>query len=679
MISINRREMIAGAAALLAEAHLPHLLAAQQGNTGDAGLGLAGAPKNLLSSTFTPEVLAKSLASATAWHPYPKADEREAWQSVPQDLRTLLVQRAEATLGKEWGELTAALLLEYKRNGDRSRHRLIYNARRQRLTDLALAECVEGKGRFVDEIANGVWLTCEETFWGIPAHLALQKAGVGLADVAEPVVDLFAAQTASTLSLVDYLLGAQLDKVSPLITKRIRLEAKRRVMDPAFDRNDFWWMWNGNEGSGHRLNNWNPWINSNLMMTNLLLESDAARRTKAITKILRSVDRYLEQYSPDGGCEEGPGYFVMSACTFFECCSTMESATGGAARVLTHPFTKKMVHFIADMHIAGDYYVNYADAHGQDGPPAELIYRVGTGVGDKVLEEFGAFHIAQVAPSISDLRLQDARYADVSLSRMLPDVLCTAKARTVKKADALQRDAWYPALNLMTARAKAGTTDGFYLAVQATENERSHGHNDSGSFIVFHDGKPVFIDVGPEAYSAKSFSAERYTIWTMQSAYHNLPTVGGVMQAGSDPKYRASEVRYMNEDARAGLTMNLATAYPAEAGIAFWNRSIVLERSGGRVRLSEDFKLQRKAVVALSFMTPRVPSPGTQGSVVLSMADKSSGDVTLRFDASQAVASFEKIELKDADLQRIWGGSLYRVLLTSTAPTDGGAWKMEIV
>ena len=673
--------MIAGAAALVGQAHLPGAFAFGQVEGGAEDL--PGAPKNLLSSTFTPELLEKRLASTTGWHPYPKASEREEWLAVPADIRDLTIRRGEAIVGTEWASLTAAVLLEFKRTGDRSHHRSIYNARRMRLTDLVLAECVEGKGRFLDEIANGVFLTCEETFWGIPAHLALQKAGVGLPDEAEPVVDLFAAQTASTLAWTNYLVGPELDTVSPLLTKRIALEVKRRVIDPAFERDDFWWMWNGNAGSGGRLNNWNSWINSNLLVVNLLLEPDAARRVKAIEKICRSVDKYLEQYSPDAGCEEGPGYFVMSACTYFENCWTLASATGGAATVLTHPFVRKMMHFIADVHIAGDYYVNYADAHGQDGPPAELIYRIGAGIGDKRLEEFGAFHMAAKAPAMDALRLQDARYADVYLSRMVPDILCAAKARTVAKVDALERDSWFPALHLMTARAKSGTTDGFYLAVQAAENMRSHGHNDSGSFIVFHDGLPVFIDVGPEAYSAKSFGPDRYSIWTMQSAFHNLPTVGGVMQAGTAAKYRATEIKYFSDDARAGMAMNLGTAYPDEAGIGNWLRTIALDRRAGRVRLSEDFKLKKPAVVALTFMTPRVPSLGGSGSVVLRVAGKpgqdgTGQDVALKFDGTLAAATFEKIELKDDDLKRIWGESLYRVLLTSTAPVDGGKWEMEI-
>ena len=44
---------------------------------------------------------------------------------------------------------------------------------------------------------------------------------------------------------------------------------------------------------------------------------------------------------------------------------------------------------------------------------------------------------------------------------------------------------------------------------------RSHGHNDSGSFIVFQDGEPLFIDIGVGTYEKKTFSKERYTIFSM--------------------------------------------------------------------------------------------------------------------------------------------------------------------
>src|SRR5690606_26636925 len=104
--------------------------------------------------------------------------------------------------------------------------------RRNKLIALALAECAEGQGRFTDEIANGVWLICEETYWGLPAHVAMQRAGVDLPDAAEPTVDLFAAETATALAYIQALLGGALDSVSPLIRPRIAAEIDRRILTP---------------------------------------------------------------------------------------------------------------------------------------------------------------------------------------------------------------------------------------------------------------------------------------------------------------------------------------------------------------------------------------------------------------------------------------------------------------
>ena len=81
MTDINRREMIAGAVALLSQAHLPLAFAAQQKSATPhtKPQGPEGAPKNLLSTTFPPELLTKSLTSPSAWRPFPNADDREAW------------------------------------------------------------------------------------------------------------------------------------------------------------------------------------------------------------------------------------------------------------------------------------------------------------------------------------------------------------------------------------------------------------------------------------------------------------------------------------------------------------------------------------------------------------------------------------------------------------------------
>jgi hypothetical protein len=666
---MNRRQLVAGATVLLGQAHLPLVFASLA--KGQANVRSAGAPeatsKNLLSSTYPSSLLSKSLLSASAWHPYARVEERDAWQNVPRDISDAVIQRADKALEGPWESIPAEIFLDFKRNGNRSRFEHFYFIRRQRLTDLVLGECIQAKGRYLDEIVNGIWLTCEETFWGLPAHMFMQKAGLGLPDVIEPIVDLYAAETSASLSWIDYLLGTRLDTVSPLIRPRIRIEAKRRVLDPCLERNDFSWL--GLDGKNAHLNNWTPWINANWMTTVLLLEPDVKRRVSALSKMCLSLDRFLADYSPDGACEEGPGYWEVATGSYFDCCTMLESATGGAASVLSYPLIDKMSHYIVDVHIADDYYVNYGDAKAKFRSPPGLSYRMGVAFGDKALEEFGAFY-------------SQAQGADFHIerqtSRAFPDVLEAAAARKAPKADALERDSWYPALGLMTARAKAATTDGFYLAVQTANIHRSHNHNDSGSFIIFHDGKPVFIDVGNEAYTAKTFGPDRDSMWTIQSAYHNLPTINGFMQQGKEKVYRASEVQYSSDDAHAGLSMNLATAYPTEAGIQRWLRDITLDRKTGKIHLTEDFQLKSTVPVMLSFMTPRVPSKSSNGTIMFRAAHGQETDVYLAYDPSLIVPKVEKIDLKDGGLRQNWGDAIYRVLLTSAQPTNGGKWAIEI-
>jgi hypothetical protein len=671
MTIFSRREMIAGAAAILGSTHLPFTVVAQQTAAAPGkpvSVNLPEKPKDLFSSTFTPELLSKSLISVSEWNPYPKTTEREAWQRVPQGIANATIERAEKIKGTEWKAFPATVFLEYKRTGNRQHFEHYYFTRRSRLTDLVLAECVEGSGRFLDDIVNGIWLVCEETFWGLPAHLLLQRThpSSGLPDVEEPIVDLFAAETGATMSWIHYLLSAQLDQLNPMITPRIRFEVKRRILDPAFERDDFFWMFKEFNGQKHHLNNWTPWIDSNWLAANLLIEPDSDRRKAAILKICRSVDQYLEDYREDAGCEEGPGYWNVSPGSYFDCCTLLGSATGGAGNPLTNPFVHKMLRYIADVHINGPWFVDYGDAPPKMEENGEFVYRIGAAINDRTLEAYGAFNAS--ADAIRGESISDDQGR---LARALPNILASAKAITAEKQDALVRDSWYPNLGLMTARVKEGTLDGFYLAMQAAPNQRPHGHNDSGSFIVFHDGNPVFVDIGPEAYTAPRYK------FSVQSAYHNLPTIGGVMQSNKGPQYRAGDLHYFTDNSRASISTNLATAYPEAAGLVRWTRTLTLDRVADRIHLNEDFQLQKKVPVRLSLMTPRVPTQGPKGTIIFAATEKQARDVTLSYDSTLIAPTIERMDVTDEWLVQRWGNTLYRVLLASVAPTDNGKWIIE--
>ncbi len=228
MLNSTRRQFVAQSATIAAAPAL-------QTTSPKAG-------RNIIAGGYSAGKLAGILMPRDQWKPYPRLADRAAWLGLPADVKQKLLENGEAQLGKTWPTLPATLFLEYKRIGNRSHYEAVCSARRGMLTSLVLAECVEGKGRFLDDIANGIWTICEESFWGYPAHMGAQKAGSGLPDVAEPIVDLFAAETSAQLAWISYLLGPALDKVSPLIQPRIHLEVNRRILTPNFERVDFGWM-----------------------------------------------------------------------------------------------------------------------------------------------------------------------------------------------------------------------------------------------------------------------------------------------------------------------------------------------------------------------------------------------------------------------------------------------------
>lgn len=119
---------------------------------------------------------------------------------------------------------------------------------------------------------------------------------------------------------------------------------------------------------------------------------------------------------------------------------------------------------------------------------------------------------------------------DGSLIRVLPNLLTLKDMSTERSIEPYTADFWLPGLQVMGARSHSDSDKDLYVAAKGGHNAESHNHNDVGNFIVYADGSPLLIDIGVETYTAKTFSSNRYDIWTMQSQYHNLPTINGVQQ-----------------------------------------------------------------------------------------------------------------------------------------------------
>ncbi|TRX62039.1 heparinase [Fulvivirga sp. M361] len=626
-----------------------------------------------LTERYTLEQLRSILGSPDSWQLYPKASDRAAWEQVPQYLQNRWIQRGEKALSYEWSALPATLFLDYARTGNRQPYSSKLYERRIKLRQLVLAECMENKGRFIDQIINGIWLICEETFWGIPAHIGMQKAGMGLPDVEEPVVDLFAAETAEMLAWSVYLLREQLDVVSPLIHRRVKLEAQRRILTPALTRDDFWWM--GLDPDGEKVGNWNPWIASNWMATAVLLIDDKEVLADHISKILRVLDAYVSKNPSDGASDEGPHYWGHAAGSLFDALEILYSATNGKFNIYNDPLITQMGQYLNRMHINEQYYFNYADAVPYIRNNPFLIYHYGSRINDPSLMDLGAY----LAPFGN---YSERAGTHDGMGRVLREIFLVEEMQDRSQEHLFLRDVWMPVSQLMAARQKAGSSEGFFLGAKAGHNAegQGHNHNDVGNFIVYYDGKPVIIDVGMATYNSKTFGPERYEIWNNQSAYHNLPTINGVMQQNG-LEFKAENVAYTSGKRKTTLSMEIAGAYPPGAGLSSWRRSLTLDRKKGII-LSDVYQLEKPGQdIQLSFMTICQVNADIPGQVRLLVDPGRGQSILVTYDPEKLSATLERLPLNtahDLRIKKFWGEHMVRILFSAKKEMKEDIFTMHI-
>lgn len=570
--------------------------------------------------------------------PCPRGTDRAAWLGLPAAVREGLLARGEAALGRPFAPITARDWLLFSQTGDRARFEALYFGRRRQLNDLILAECAEYKGRFLPDILEGVWALCEESAWQLPAHNTYVRDApqLPLPDVRRPVLDLFACETGALLALARYLLQEALDGVTPLICTRIEAELARRIVTP-YLQDHFWWMGNGSEP----MCNWTSWCTQNVLLAVFCTPQSQAVRRAAVTQAAVSLDCFLKDYGPDGCCCEGAQYYSHAGLTLWGALEILCAAAPAAFSPLwADEKVRSIAAYIHHMHVDGPYYINFADCSPLAGHRGAREFLFARRTGNEAMAAFCAadWRAAQTEPA------PEGGSARINLWYLTLEAFHAAELAAFPPSEAAPGDCYYPSNGVFVAR------DGTYcLAVKAGDNGDSHNHNDTGSFLLYKNGRPLLIDVGVETYTKKTFSPQRYELWAMQSAWHNLPTFDGVQQRDG-AAYAAREVRASLGEAQSGISMELAGAWPAQARLASFRRTVTL-RKGREVTVEDVCRgAYKDAFLSLMFCQP----PQWDGTVLRA------GEAALTFTGGGAPA-IEAVPITDARLRLAWPDTLYRV------------------
>ncbi len=334
--------------------------------------------------------------------------------------------------------------------------------------------------------------------------------------------------------------------------------------------------------------NWSQVCNGGLTVGALAIADEEPDLAGEIVRRAReSIEIPMRQFAPDGGCEEGPGYWNYATRYNVFYLSALQTALG------TDLGLKSMAGFaetgLFRIHSTGPLGLtfNYADAGEGAGSAAQMLW-----LARELKRPEYARHEEKTArhrPEIFHLLWDDAAGAltkDVGPSRDVP------------------LDAFFRGVNVAFFRGAWDDPKAVYAGLKGGDNRANHAHLDLGTFVIDALGERWAVDLGPDDYNLPGyFGKERWGYYRLRTEGQNTLVIGGRNQAAGA---KAPIVAFLSTAARAFAVADLTAAYAPGAkrvlrGLALLDRRRVLVEDEVDLRESEEvlWSLHTRAVVDL--------------------------------------------------------------------------------
>ncbi len=237
--------------------------------------------------------------------------DREAWDALAKHpaLRGA-ASSAEKLAKTPIPDMPDDLYLDFSKTGNRTRWQRVNGQWSRRVSAFAMAECLEGKGRFLKPLGEIIRAYCAQRTWVMPAH----DRGLRNFHRKQIDIDLFSSGLGWTFATIDYVMGG---KLSPDTRQLMRSEVKRRILDPYRDmvegkRGVNWWM--------RTTNNWNAVCLAGVTGAGLARVESKLDRASFIVAAEQYSKNFLRGFTSDGYCSEGVGYWNYGFGRYVQLC-----------------------------------------------------------------------------------------------------------------------------------------------------------------------------------------------------------------------------------------------------------------------------------------------------------------------------------------------------------------------
>lgn len=546
----------------------------------------------------------------------PTKDQIRTWLAAaapPGDLRTQIRQSPTApvlleAIRREIGDisgipqLTYTLYREFEHSGVRGSYENPYFLKRAKLTQ-AVLEYILGHTQALDSIHDLVWSICEETSWVLPAHeeqgpdyweinpptVRTESLGAHTALTREPdAIDLFAAETGAALAETVYLVG---DELAPEVRQRIRQEVERHIFKPylAYARRHWWF-----KGAL----NWNGVCNGSIGLAFLRLEQDLETLVEALSLVLEGFEAYIATgFEADGGSIEGVGYWNYGLMYYITVAELLREISGGELDLLAQPRLKDIARYPVGMALVPpDRFINFGDA-------TERQY-IAVGVSNRLAERTGVDELRSLFVPLA----REHRFAYNPISKLPTLMRHAAWWDEIQAIPPLELRDFYLAESGII-KFVGRTSDGrqVILATKAGHNDGHHSHTDVATFILNIGGESLIPDAGRGLYSKQYFRQQRYENIFNNSYSHNVPRIGGALQAagpefGGSQQFHGTVISQGEQNGQKAAIIDFHTAYDIPA-LTQARRRLALDMNTGVVELVDEFGCKEPLPIEEAFVS----------------------------------------------------------------------------
>lgn len=592
------------------------------------------------------------------WVPFPAYGDRAGWDKLMGSWKETFIERGDKALGFTWQVVTADDYLTHNRGQSQGQAHAHLGADIMSIVDLFFAELATGEGKYVNQLMNGVFYLCEVTTWVLSHHLYLQKDGRYFPESYDNAIDLVAGDVGAILAWVYYYFHDEFDKIEPEISRRLYEELDKRIMTPYLNETHFGWKGDNYVPGRDHLNNWTPWCSVNCLQVFALCEKDMDRFAKAAYMSIESVDKYLNNIEGDGCCDEGPSYWYQGPAKNYEYLEFLGWVTGGKVNIFNEPMIRNMGEYITTSTIGNGWVVNFSDASAKGMDNSLIIYNYGKGVDSQLMKRYAAYSLdGKKAPVLRD------RF----IIRMFYSLLVKDELEKETPGIVFEPYTWYPETQICYMREK----DGFFVASKGGHNAQSHNHNDIGTVSLYYKAIPFLIDAGVGTYITKTFSPQRYEIWTMQANYHNVPMFNGIPEKEG---FRYASKQSTFDPKTMTFSVDFAGTYPEEACVNSMLRNVTLKK--GIVTIKDSYSLSESMMPAdFNWMTWGDVDISTPGKVRITVQGET---LVLNYDGKKLEPTIETIVQDDPPLRGVWGDKVYRITLRERRAATKGTYTFTV-